>query len=99
MTLALVSIVRDAVVADRLAMFGDDADRIDARLRADLDRLADLADLDVPSTVVLAFLAAWSQLFGVVSFELTNQTRGIVEHHAELFDTAARLGAERIGLR
>lgn len=48
--------------------------------------------------VLLAALTAWTQLFGLLSFELSNQTRGVVEHHADLFDASAQLMATQIGL-
>ncbi len=98
-TFALVAIIRDALAADRLAAPIDGAIAAGPELSADLDRLSELADLDAPGATVLAFLAAWTQLFGLIGFELTNQTRGMVEHHAELFEATARMGAERIGLR
>ena len=31
-------------------------------------------------------LAAWTQLFGLVSFELFGQTRNVIHEHAALFD-------------
>jgi len=48
--------------------------------------------------VLLATLAAWTQMFGLLSFELSNQTRGIVVHHRDLFDAAVRLTGAQIGL-
>jgi hypothetical protein len=48
--------------------------------------------------VVLDTLIAWSQLFGLVSFELFGQTRGLVEHHDLLFEASARRLAHIIGL-
>lgn len=98
-TFALVGIVRDATAAGRLADEVTGDAEIDTALAGDLDRLAGLVDLDTPRDTVIAFLAAWTQLFGLIGFELTNQTRGVVEHHAALFDTTARMGGERIGLR
>ncbi len=98
-TLALVSIVRDAHAAGRLDPRPDDAVAIPAKLTEDLDRLNGLTDLTVGAGTTLAFLAAWTQTFGLIGFELTNQTRGMVEQHAELFEATARIGAERIGLR
>jgi AcrR family transcriptional regulator len=98
-TLALVSIVRDAHRGGRLVAPSTSSRPIDEALADDLVGLAGLTELPVGPETMVALLAAWTQLFGLVSFELTNQTRGMVEHHAELFDATARLGAERIGLR
>lgn len=48
--------------------------------------------------LMLATLTGWTQLFGLLSFELSNQTRGMVNHHRDLFDASARLMATQIGL-
>lgn len=98
-TLALVSIVRDAHASGRLVAASTSTAPIAEELAGDLARLADLVDLPVGPETIVAMLAAWTQLFGLVGFELTNQTRGMVERHGDLFDATARLGAERIGLR
>jgi AcrR family transcriptional regulator len=96
-TLALLSIVRDAATAGRLSATTPAVDA-PAQLANDLERLGTVVDLRVPSSVLLATLAAWTQLFGLLSFELSNQTRGVVEDHAALFAATARLGALTIGL-
>lgn len=98
-TFALVSILRDALAAGRLDPPAADRATISPRLTDDLDRLNGITALTVDAGTTLAFLAAWTQMFGLIGFELTNQTRGMVEHHTELFEATARLGAERIGLR
>ena len=96
-TLALLSIVRDAATAGRLSAPMHAVDT-STQLAEDLERLAGIVDLRVPSSVLLATLAAWTQLFGLLSFELSNQTRGVVEDHAALFEATVRLGALSIGL-
>jgi AcrR family transcriptional regulator len=96
-TLALLSIVREAATAGRLSPMTLAVDA-PTQLANELDRLGTVVDLRVPSSVVLATLAAWTQLFGLLSFELSNQTRGVVEDHAALFAATARLGALTIGL-
>lgn len=99
-TLVLIGIVRDAHAAGRLASPTEPGDgTIDAATTGDLRRLAELVDLDVSVDTLVAVLAAWTQLYGLVGFELTNQTRGIVTAHDELFTATARLGAFQIGLR
>ena len=96
MTVALVSVLRDAAIAGRLqppSMPGDHG------LSDDLDRLARLVDVDAPDTAVLAFLAAWTQLFGLIGFELTNQTREMTTDHAELFRSTTAAMGHHMGLR
>ena len=43
-------------------------------------------------------IAAWTQLFGLVSFELFGQTRNVIHHHAALLDATASAMATVIGL-
>ncbi|RST18930.1 TetR family transcriptional regulator [Streptomyces sp. WAC05374] len=64
-------------------------------LRAEADRLtADLAP-DLPPALAVAFVNAWCQLFGLISFEVFGHFAGVVEE-AETFFThsADRLGHE-----
>jgi hypothetical protein len=48
--------------------------------------------------VMLAAIAAWTQLFGMVSFELFGQFNRVVEARAEFFDQQAELMADVIGV-
>lgn len=98
-TRALVSIVADAKRNRQLAARRTAPIDVGADLAADFATLRSAVDLDVDDTVVLDVLIAWSQLFGLVSFELFNQTRGVVAHHDQLFETAARRLAQLIDLR
>ncbi len=55
-------------------------------------------ELEVAAPTLLDALLAWTQLFGLISFELFGQTRGLVEdHEAFLRDSAGEM-AVRIGL-
>ena len=51
-----------------------------------------------PTTCSCGRIAAWTQLFGLVSFELFGQTRNVIEHHDELFDATVSRMAAFIGL-
>jgi AcrR family transcriptional regulator len=55
-------------------------------------------DLDVDDEVLVAVLLGWTQLFGLLGFELFGQTRGVVEDHGALFTTATTTMAAAIGL-
>lgn len=96
-TFALVSIVRDAVAANRLAPTTDQTE-LSGGLRTDLERLTETIETAVPAETVLSFLIGWTQMFGLIGFELTNQTRNLTEHDAELFAAAARRTGASIGL-
>ena len=67
-------------------------------LAADLDAARTAADIDIPDAVLVRTIAAWTQLFGLVSFELFGQTRNVIEHHDELFDATVAAMAAFIGL-
>ena len=47
---------------------------------------------------LFAALLAWTQLFGLVGFELFGQTRGVVTDHAAFLRDAATTMGTRIGL-
>lgn len=67
-------------------------------LHDDLIRLRAETGLDLDDDVLVDVIVAWTQLFGLLSFELFNQTRGMVEDHEALFVRAAHTMAALIGL-
>ena len=99
-TFALVGVVADAHAAGRLEPRGDTAASVTSSdLSAELAHLAELTNSDLPAGGVLGFLVAWTQMFGLIGFEITNQTRNMVTAHASLFDATVRLQALQLGLR
>ncbi|MEU6882525.1 TetR/AcrR family transcriptional regulator [Streptomyces sp. NPDC046712] len=88
--LVLIGIARDAFTTDGIA-----PPPLPAELRPEAERMAaDLAP-DLPPALVAALVAAWSQLFGLVSFEVFGQFNRIVEEREEFFTAAvARLGRD-----
>ncbi|MYS21052.1 transcriptional regulator, TetR family [Streptomyces sp. DvalAA-14] len=94
--LALVTVVRDAHRAGRL---GEPQGRPLAKpVRTDLAHLAaDLAP-ELPIPVIAALVAAWAQVFGLISFELFGQFHQVVEARDPFFDQAASALACQIGL-
>ena len=105
-TRALIEIVRDAIDGGALAAPTKPTAKpaaapielsqptIDAFefLRGELD-------LDTSDQVLLAVLAAWTQLFGHLSFELFGQTHGLIVDHEAFFLETSELMGGRIGLR
>jgi AcrR family transcriptional regulator len=91
---ALVSIVRDA---DHLEPVVDRP--IEASLTASFAALREEIDLQVDDATTLAIITAWSQLFGLLSFELFGQTHNFVSDDEALFRAAATVMAGSIGLR
>jgi AcrR family transcriptional regulator len=97
-TLTLVGIVGDAHRDGSLDRSTLPTIEVPPALRADLARVRDALGADLPDDAIVAMLAAWTQLFGLVSFELFGQTRNVIEHHAALFDTAVLAMARTVGL-
>jgi AcrR family transcriptional regulator len=97
-TFALVSVLRDAADGGRLRPASTPA-VVDRVLADDLRRLAGVVEIAAPDRAVLAFLVAWTQLFGLISFELTNQTRTMATDPAALFVAATTAVGHHMGLR
>ncbi|MFD4025947.1 TetR/AcrR family transcriptional regulator [Streptomyces sp. NPDC058576] len=92
--LVLIGIVRAAARAGDLTL-----PPLADELRADAERMAaDFAE-DVPPEAVAALVAAWAQLFGLISFELFGQFNRVVEAREPLFRQAAGELARSVGLR
>jgi AcrR family transcriptional regulator len=97
-TLALVGIVVDAHRSGSIEPPPTGPVAVPDVLRADLDRARAALDVDLPDDVLVRVLAAWTQLFGLVSFELFGQTANVIEAHDELLTASARTMARLIGL-
>ncbi|MFB8107592.1 MULTISPECIES: TetR/AcrR family transcriptional regulator [unclassified Streptomyces] len=92
--MVLIGLIRDAFQDDGLAL-----PPLAQGLRAEAERLsADIAP-DLPPAVAPALVAAWAQLFGLISFELFGQFNRMVEAREELFRQAAGELARSVGLR
>ncbi len=91
---ALVSIVRDAGELEPIP-----GHPIAPSLSESFAALREELDLDVDDATTLAIVTAWSQLFGLLSFELFGQTRNFVSDDEALFRAATTRMAASIGLR
>ncbi|MFB8141856.1 TetR/AcrR family transcriptional regulator [Streptomyces parvus] len=92
--LVLIDIVRGAFRAGDLTL-----PPLADELRADAERMAaDFAE-GVPPEAVAALVAAWAQLFGLISFELFGQFNRVVEEREALFRQSAGELARSVGLR
>jgi hypothetical protein len=93
----LVGIVHEAAAAGAPA--ADPAGvKLPRELRGELRRTADLVAPGLAAETLFAAMIAWTQLFGLVSFEVFGQTRGMVESHDALFRAAAEHAAATLGL-
>ncbi len=98
-TIALLRVVADANDAGRLADPAEPLLDDGGSLHEELTVLASAADTALRPATTLAFIAAWTQLFGLLSFEITNQTRGMIEQHDLLFAATTRRLGHQVGLR
>jgi AcrR family transcriptional regulator len=93
-SLALIGILRDAWEAG-------DVEPVDTgisdQMAAEMGRLGRTVGFDGPPPALLATVAAWSQMFGLITFELFGQTRGVVDDHAALFEATTERLARQIG--
>ncbi|WP_031088454.1 TetR/AcrR family transcriptional regulator [Streptomyces sp. NRRL WC-3549] len=89
----LIGLARDAVLTDGLAV-----PKTSDELRPETERMAaDLAP-DLPPAVMAALIAAWAQLFGLISFEVFGQFHGVVGARDAFFRQAAHDLARSVGL-
>jgi AcrR family transcriptional regulator len=96
---ALVQIVTDAFDDGRLnPATGVPELSLSRAVRRDVNELARNVDLELPVEALYASLLAWTQLFGLLSFELFGQTRGLISDHAAFFRQSTTTLAARIGL-
>ena len=97
-SLALVRVVRDAARDGRLGP-PTGAVSVGPATSASFEALRTELDLvDVGDETVLALVLAWTQMFGLLTFELFGQTRNFVADDEQLFLDAATTMARSIGL-
>ncbi|MFI5757183.1 TetR/AcrR family transcriptional regulator [Streptomyces sp. NPDC051569] len=90
---ALISVARDAHRTDGIAL-----PPLAEELRPEAQRLAAQLAPGLPPAVAVALVAAWAELFGLISFEVFGQFNGVVEARGELFVQAATRLARDVGL-
>lgn len=94
---ALVQLVAEAH-ADGLLDTSADDQQLGAATRRDMEAVLAYVELDVPTGAMFRALLAWTQMFGLVSFEVFGQTRGLVNRHDVFGADAALAQARFIGL-
>ncbi|WP_327139840.1 TetR/AcrR family transcriptional regulator [Nocardia sp. NBC_01327] len=93
--IAILEIVRGAWESGTLTMAGD---TLSAELIAQSDGLAALVAPGMPAEAMARSVVAWTQLFGMVSFELTGQLVGSMDPAGPFFDYAVEMMADVVGL-
>lgn len=88
-----LGLVRAAYLADGLAV-----GRMPGELRPEAERMAAELAPDLPPASVAALIAAWAQLFGLISFEVFGQFHRVVEARDAFFRHSAGELARSVGL-
>ena len=96
--LAIVGLLREAWAAGELPEPVDPVP-LPPMLAEQLRELADGIAPDLPHHVLARLLITWTQLFGMISFELFGQLVGSVDPSDEFFDYATTELARFVGLR
>ncbi|MBO8184265.1 TetR/AcrR family transcriptional regulator [Streptomyces spirodelae] len=96
--LALLSVLRDAHTSGALREPASGAAAPEAVLK-DAELLAEHLGVELPPAVLAEVVAAWSQLFGLISFELFGQFTKVVDARDAFFDHAVEHLADQVGLR
>lgn len=94
--LALVAVARDAHGAGVLQ--APQGNPLAAPVKADAARLAAELAPDLPVPTIAALVAAWAQVFGIVSFEVFGQFDNVVRNRGPFFAQAAAALAAQVGL-
>jgi AcrR family transcriptional regulator len=96
--LALLRILADAHAHGRLALPATPDPPLPEAWAADADRMIEEFMHGVPPRGVVRAFVAWSQLFGLVSFELYGHLVGSVKDPAVLFDASVAMMGAFVGL-
>ena len=97
-TLALVGVIIDAHRDGKIRPRPDATIPVTPALRRDVTALAAALETDLPVDVLVTGIAAWTQIFGLISFELFGQTRNVIHAHEDLFVATTRTMADMVGL-
>jgi len=92
----LTGILQDGATSGALPTRADEP--LPPGVDVDVTRLAATLAPDVPPAVLARGLAAWVQLFGLVSFEVFGQLNNTIDHRDAFFDYQMRAQATLIGV-
>ena len=94
--LLLITVLRDAHTAGTLAV--PDGRPLTPVLAEQAAAVAAAVAPELPSAVLVSAIMAWTQLFGMISFELFGQLVGSVDPSDEFFAAAVERMADLVGL-
>ncbi|GHJ17528.1 MULTISPECIES: TetR/AcrR family transcriptional regulator [unclassified Micromonospora] len=93
--MTLLGILRDGMAAGRLAPPDEE---LPEPLRGDVAELTALTGVPLPPALMVRAMAGWTQLFGLISFELFGRINRALPHRDEYFDHQIALTADLVGL-
>ena len=96
--LAMIGIAVDAHRTGTLVPPADVPMSLSPGVHDDVAALLAREDIDLPVPIMARLLVAWTQLFGLITFELFGQTKNVITAHDDLYDDAAAAIARFIGL-
>ena len=98
--LALVAIIHDAAAAGELRrpFVAKMSPRLSKSAAAEAARLESIGFNGVPDDAIIRSLAAWTQLFGTVNFEVFGRVTDIVEDVDAVFDQSVRDMSAFVGI-
>ncbi len=96
--LLLIGVLQDAWLTGE-ADLPTDSRPLVPELVEQLDALRALVAAELPAAALVRALVAWTQLFGMISFELFGQLVGSVDPSGYFFDHAVHHIADQLGLR
>jgi AcrR family transcriptional regulator len=96
--LAMIAVAVDAHRAGLLVPPADVPMPLTGAVHDDIATLCETEGIDLPVQVMARLLVGWTQLFGLISFELFGQTTNVITAHDDLFDNASVAIAHFIGL-
>jgi AcrR family transcriptional regulator len=94
--LALIDVIHDAHASDVFRVPGEPP--VPEEVLRDAERLREQLDVRLPAPVLAEAVAAWAQIFGLVSFELFGHTHNVVDRHEEFFTDAVNRLGDLLGL-
>jgi AcrR family transcriptional regulator len=92
------SILAEAWAGDAARMNRSEPRPVPPMLAEQADLVADAIAPGLPAAVISRALVAWTQLFGMISFELFDQFKGTVDPADEFFAYTVELMADFVGL-
>jgi AcrR family transcriptional regulator len=95
--LAMIGIAVDAHRIGALVPPADVPMPLSPGVHDDVAALLAREGIDLPVPIMARLLVAWTQLFGLITFELFGQTKNVIIAHDDLYDDAAAAIARFIG--